>query len=85
MTNKPPAICQHCSRRLRARAWQCDWQQGWAGSASPGYLLPPDVGGSKLSAAAEAVTSGSPSHQAIDVSDGQIPYIVFYTDELAAT
>lgn len=78
-------ICQQCSCSLHAWAWWCDWQQGWAGSASPGYLLPPAAGGSKPSAAAEAVAYGSPLHQAIDVSDGQIPYIVFYTDELAAT
>lgn len=48
------------------------------------YLHPPALGGSKPPAAAEAVTHGSASLQAIDVSDGQIPRSVFYTDELAA-
>lgn len=46
-------------------------------------FLPPAARGSKPSEAAEAVTYGSPSHHGIDVSDRQIPCIVFYTDELA--
>lgn len=78
-------ICQQCSCSLQAWASWCDWQQGWAGSASSCYLLSSYAGDSKPSAAAEAVTYGSALHEAIDVSDGQITYIVFYTDELPAT
>jgi len=85
VTSKPPVIRQQCNCGLHAWAWWCDWQQDWAGSAFLGYLLPPGAGGSKPSATAEAVTYGSPLHQVIDVSDGQMPYIVFYTDELATT